>query len=111
MLHFVHERGSISNAVQRGAIAGLITGILALASVLALALHCLPLRISAMMPMPWYCADPVYGALGFLASPVNLLTNDLAQAIWLAPLSLITYTLLGMAIGSMLGKARSPGEF
>jgi hypothetical protein len=83
----------------------------ALAGVLALALHCLPLRISAMMPMPWYCADPVYGALGFLAFPVNLLTNDLAQAIWLAPLSLITYMLLGIAIGSMLGKARSPGEF
>jgi hypothetical protein len=42
---------------------------------------------------------------------VNLLTNDLAQAIWLAPLSLITYMLLGIAIGSMLGKACSPGEF
>ena len=101
----------MSNAVQRGAIAGLITGALALASLLALAMHCLPLRISAVMPMPWYCADPVYGVIGYLAFPVNLLTDDLAQAIWLAPLSLITYTLLGMAIGSMLGKARSPGEF
>jgi hypothetical protein len=88
-----------------------ITGILALAGVLALALHCLPLRISAMMPMPWYCADPVYGAIGYLAFPVNLLTDDLAQAIPLAPLSLIAYTLLGMVIGSMPGKARSPGEF
>jgi hypothetical protein len=43
----------MSNAVQRGAIAGLITGALALASLLALAMHCLPLRISAVMPMPW----------------------------------------------------------
>ncbi len=101
----------MSNAVQRGAIAGLITGILALAGVLALALHCLPLRISAMMPVPWYCADPVYGVIGYLAFPVNLLTDDLAQAIPLAPLSLIAYTLLGMVIGSMLGKPGSPREF
>ncbi len=101
----------MSNAVQRGAIAGLITGILALAGVLALALHCLPLRISAAMPMPWYCADPVYGAIGYLAFPVNLLTSDLAQAIPLAPLALIAYTLLGMAIGSILRKARSPRGF
>ncbi len=98
----------MSNAAKRGAIAGLITGILVLGGVLAVALQCLPLRIAPpAMPGPWYCADPVYGAIGYLAFPVNLLTNDLATAIPLAPLSLITYVLIGMAIGALAGKARS----
>ncbi|MDW8214422.1 MAG: hypothetical protein RMJ55_12755 [Roseiflexaceae bacterium] len=97
----------MSSAAKRGAITGLITGILALGGVLAVVLRCLPLRIAPpAAPGPWYCADPVYGAICSLAFPVNLLTNDLATAIPLAPLSLAVYVLIGMAIGSMLGKAR-----
>ncbi|MGQ9547645.1 MAG: hypothetical protein ACUVSY_01545 [Roseiflexus sp.] len=97
----------MSNTIQRGAVAGLITGILALAGVLALALHCLPLRISAVMPMPWYCADPMYGAIEYLAFPVNLLTNDLARAIRLAPLSLVMYVLIGAFVGGILEVSHS----
>jgi hypothetical protein len=96
------------SAAKRGAIAGLITGILVLGGVLAIAIRCLPLRIAPpAAPGPWYCTDPVYGAIGYLAFPVNLLTNDLATAIPLAPLSLAAYALLGMAIGLILGEARS----
>lgn len=98
----------MSNAAKRGAIAGLVTGVLGLGGVLAVALRRLPLRIAPpAAPGPWYCADPVYGAIGYLAFPVNLLTNDLATAIPLAPLSLAVYALLGMAIGALAGKARS----
>lgn len=98
----------MSDAAKRGATAGLVTGILVLGGILAVALQCLPLRIAPpAAPGPWYCADPVYSAIGYLAFPVNLLTNDLATAIPLAPLSLITYALIGMAIGAMAGKARS----
>lgn len=98
----------MSSATKRGAIAGLVVGILILGGVLAIAAQCLPLRIAPpAAPGPWYCADPAYSAIGYLAFPVNLLTNDLATAIPLAPLSLITYALIGMAIGAMAGKARS----
>ncbi len=98
----------MSNAAKRGAIAGLITGVLALGGVLAVVLQCLPLRIAPpVAPGPWYCTDPVYGAIGYLAFPVNLLTNDLAAALPLAPLSLVAYALLGMAIGAVARRARS----
>lgn len=108
VVHFEAGEIQMSNAAKWGTIAGLITGILALGGVLAVALQCLPLRIAPpATPGPWYCADPAYGAIGYLAFPVNLLTNDLATAIPLAPLSLVVYTLLGMAIGAMAGKARS----
>ncbi|HMO60425.1 MAG TPA: hypothetical protein PKC19_23985, partial [Roseiflexaceae bacterium] len=49
-------------------------------------------------PWPWQCTDPAYGLIGWLAFPINLLTNDLAQAIWLAPLSLLGYAALGAAV-------------
>jgi hypothetical protein len=63
-------------------------------------MRCLPFRISLPPPpWPWYCSDPAYGLLGYLAFPVNLLTNDLSQVILFAPLSLLVYTLLGALIG------------
>ena len=85
----------------RGAIAGFGVGLAALAGVLAAALHCLNFRISSLpLPWPWYCSDPAYGILTYAAFPVNLLTNDLAQAVRLAPLSLLTYAILGALIGA-----------
>lgn len=57
-------------------------------------------------PWPWYCSDPAYGAIGYLAFPVNLLTNDLSLAIRLAPLSLLIYVVLGSLLKSLLGVLR-----
>lgn len=87
--------------VKRGAVIGAIVGLILLTGVLAIARQCLPFRISSPpLPWPWYCSEPAYGVIGYLAFPVNLLTNDLAQAILLAPLSLAVYTILGTVIGS-----------
>jgi hypothetical protein len=75
--------------------------------VLAIAGHCLSYRISfPALPWPWYCSDPAYSAIGYLAFPVNLLTNDLARAILLAPLSLLLYILLGVLLGLAFGLSR-----
>ena len=83
-------------------------GLLALAGVLTLAWECLPFRIFfPPQPWPWYCSDPAYGLISYLAFPVPLLTNDLARAILLAPLSLLIYVVLGMIIGSAILSARS----
>lgn len=72
------------------------------------AVRCLPFHISfPPQPWPWYCSDPAYRVIGYLAFPVNLLTNDLSQAVLLAPLSLLLYTILGAFLGFALGPSRS----
>jgi hypothetical protein len=92
----------------KGALFGLAAGLVALAGVFAVALQCLPYRISQPPPpWPWHCADPAYGVIGYLAFPANLLTNDLAQAVFFAPLSLLIYSLLGALIGSRLTRRAS----
>lgn len=92
-----------------GAMVGLVVGLLVLSGVLALVLRCLPLRIAPPpAPWPWYCADPAYGVLLYLAFPVNVLTNDLTRGILLAPLSLIWYVLLGLTVAVWLAHRRHP---
>lgn len=89
----------------------MVAGLVALMGVLALAVRCLPFRISfPPQPWPWYCSDPAYGLLGYLAFPVNLLTNDLSQAVLFAPLSLLIYAILGALIGSSLDSSRPPAS-
>ena len=96
------------DATKRGAIVGLVVGLVALAGVFAVTIQCLPFRISSPPPpWPWYCADPAYDLLIYLAFPVNLLTNDLSRAILLAPLALLVYVLLGALIGLAVDRARS----
>lgn len=91
----------MSPNAKKGAVIGALVGLIALAGALAVAVQCLPIRIaSPPTPWPWYCAEPAYGVIGYLAFPVNLLTNDLSQAILLAPVALVMYTLLGALIGS-----------
>ena len=98
----------IVRATKQGAVIGLAVGLLALGGVLAVAWLCLPFHISfPQPPWPWYCSDPAYTAVGYLAFPVNLLTNDLARAIQLTPLSLLLYILIGTLLGLMLGASRS----
>jgi hypothetical protein len=93
---------AMSIVVKRGAIVGLGVGLLALAGVLTVTWQCLPFRISfPPLPWPWYCADSVYGLIVYLAFPIPLLTNDLAWAILFAPLSLVTYVVVGMIVGSV----------
>ena len=93
---------------KRGAVIGHAVGLIALACVLAVAVQCLPFRISSpAQPWPWVCSDPAYGIIGYLAFPVNLLTNDLSQAVLFAPLSLLIYAVLGALIGAGLDRARS----
>ena len=95
---------------MQGAVVGLVTGMVILLGVFAIAVRCLPFHIS-MSPQTWlwYCTAPVYTVIGYLAFPVNLLTNDLAQAVRFVPFSLALYTLLGALIGSRLGRSPSPG--
>ena len=93
----------------RGAVFGLVTGLVALVGVFAVAVRCLPFHISfPPQPWPWYCTAPAYAIIGYLAFPVNLLTNDLAQAARFVPFSLAIYTLLGALIGSRLDRSQSP---
>lgn len=97
----------MGHTARRGAVIGLVVGVIALAGVFAVAVQCLPIRIVAPPPpWPWYCTDPAYGLIGYLAFPVNLMTNDLARAVLLAPLSLVAYALLGALIASALAAAR-----
>jgi hypothetical protein len=82
-----------------GAVAGLGVGVILLAGVLGVAARCLPWRIAMPpSPWPWYCADPAYRVLLYLAFPVNLLTDDLARGIRLAPLALALYMVGGIII-------------
>jgi|GEM_PF-1426291 len=97
----------MQRTAKKGALFGLVAGLLALATVLTLAWQCLPFRISfPPQPWPWYCSDPAYGLIGYLALPVPLLTNDLARAILFAPLSLVIYVVLGALLGSVIHSAR-----
>ncbi|GIV65397.1 MAG: hypothetical protein KatS3mg046_657 [Bellilinea sp.] len=85
---------------RRGALVGFGVGLLALAVALAVVWRCLPFYITyPPLPWPWYCAEPAYSTIAFLAFPINLITDDLAQAIRLAPLSLLFYTLVGAWVG------------
>src|SRR5689334_11935939 len=91
---------------KRGAVLGLVIGLVALAGVFAVAVRCVPFHIaSPPPPWPWYCSEPAYSLIGYLAFPVNLLTNDLSQAVLLAPLSLLIYVILGALIGLGLEKS------
>lgn len=86
--------------VKRGALIGLVAGLVALVGVFAVALYCLNFRISfPPQPWPWICSDPAYGIIVYLAFPVNLLTNDLSEALRFAPLSLLIYVIIGALIG------------
>ncbi|MFN7036591.1 MAG: hypothetical protein ACK4SN_09500 [Bellilinea sp.] len=92
---------------------GLGVGLLALGVVLAVVWRCLPFYIAyPPPPWPWYCTEPAYSAIGFLAFPINLLTRDLAQAVPLAPLSLLSYTIFGALVGMALRwlRARRPSR-
>lgn len=101
----MRKHSILGNMAKRGAVIGCGVGAIALTGVLASAVRCLPFRIaSPPPPWPWYCTDPAYSAILYLAFPVNLLTNDLAQAVLLFPLSLLLYALLGALIGSRLDR-------
>ena len=94
-------------AAGQGAILGLAAGLLALGSVFMAARQCLPFHISLPQPpWPWYCTEPTFSVIGYLAFPVNLLTDDLARAVSLAPASLALYALLGAGIGLVSGMTR-----
>jgi hypothetical protein len=97
--------------VMRGAVIGLAAGLFALVFTFVIAWRCLPFHISQPPPpWPWVCSDPAFGVLDTLAFPVNLLTNDLARAIPLAPLSLLFYATLGTLAGLVVGLIRNPGN-
>ena len=103
----------MGHLAKRGALIGLAVGLAALAGLFAATVRCLPIRISSPpQPWPWYCSDPAYSILGYFAFPVNLVTNDFAQAVFWAPLSLVTYAALGALIAAALGTGRSstPGS-
>ncbi len=92
----MHGQYLMGRTAVRGAILSLVAGLVTLAGGFAVAVQCLPFRISLPPdPWSWYSTDPAHGLIGYLAFPVNLLTNDLSEAILLAPLSLLMYALLG----------------
>ena len=87
---------------KQGALIGLLVGLVSLLILLAIVLSCLPFHISSpTSPWPWYCSDPTYSLLGYFAFPVNILTNDVAQAVLLSPLSLLLYSCLGGIVGQL----------
>lgn len=101
----------IRRAAEQGALIGLAVGLAALAGVLLVVQQCLPFYIAyPPSPWPWYCTQPFYGVIGFLVFPVNLLTDDLARAVVLAPLALMMYLLVGAVIGGGIGWLRSSGR-
>jgi hypothetical protein len=77
-------------------------GLAALGGAWAVAVACLPFRITSLPP-PWHCSDPAFRVLLYLAFPANVLTNDLALAVYFAPLSLLIYAILGALVGRWLG--------
>lgn len=80
----------------KGAIWGFSIGAVILLLLFLASLSCLPYRISfPPTGSPWYCSDFFYQTFGYLAFPVNLLTNDLSKVVYLAPLSLLFYVLIG----------------
>ncbi|MEW6504717.1 MAG: hypothetical protein AB1457_12210 [Chloroflexota bacterium] len=101
------QRGSRSpvwmRELRRGALIGFGTGLLALGVTLMVAWRCLPFYITyPATSWPWYCTQPAYSMIVFLAFPINLITHDLAQSVVLAPLSLLFYTIAGALIGAVL---------
>jgi hypothetical protein len=104
----MYEKYFVGRTAMRGAIIGLVAGLVALAGGFAAAVQCLPFHISSPpQPWPWYCSDLAYDLIGYLTFPVNLLTNDLSQAVLFAPLSLLIYALLGALIYSGLARLKS----
>ena len=96
-------RTTFGSTARRGALIGFLVGSAVLIGLLAMSVECLPYRLSFLpQPWPWFCSDPAYGLLGYLAFPANVLTNDLSRAIIYAPLSLAIYVLLGGLIGYVL---------
>jgi hypothetical protein len=96
-------------AIGLGARLGFAVGLLLLGASFLVAVRCLPYHLSQPPPpWPWYCSAPNSSVISYLAFPVNLLTDDLASAIRLAPLSLLVYTLLGAGIGWFTGRAHLP---
>ncbi len=92
---------------MRGAALGLAGGAIILVGVFAVTVKCLSFHISSpARPWPWYCSDPAYSIIGYLAFPVNLLTNDLSQAVMSAPLSLLIYAIFGALMYSVLARLR-----
>jgi hypothetical protein len=90
----------MGRTIRKGAVLGFVVGLAANAGVFAVVVRCLPLNISfPPQPWPWYCSEPAYAIIQYFAFPVNLLTNDLSQAVFYFPLSLLVYAVLGAFIG------------
>ena len=101
-------RHSLARAILWGAAGGLAAGLLALGLVFGVALGCLPFHISQpAQPWPWICSGRVFGAIGYLAFPVNLLTDELGRAVTMAPLALVLYSLVGALVGWLAGSIRT----
>ena len=81
----------------KGALYGLVVGVVANAIVFLVTIQCLPYRISELVA-PAYCTGTLYQVIGYLSFPVNILTNDLAAAPAYALVSLALYALLGAII-------------
>jgi len=106
--HRTGIRPVLARAIQWGAAGGLAAGLLALGAVFGVAQRCLPFQISQPpQPWPWVCSGRFFGAIGYLAFPVNLLTNELGRAALLAPLALILYSLVGALVGLVIGLIRT----
>jgi hypothetical protein len=88
-----------------GAALGLAVGLILLGAAFLAAVRCLPYHISQPpLPWPWVCSEPAERLIRFLAFPLNLLTEDLAKAVRLAPVLLLVYGLLGAGIGWFIGR-------
>lgn len=88
-----------------GALSGAVVGVLVLVVMYLVTGTCLPYLIAEPTTLwPWYCARPTYGLLTYLTFPINVLTNDLASAAKLAPLTLLFYAVIGALLGRCFGR-------
>jgi hypothetical protein len=94
-----------NSAIRRGALLGALVGAVALLKLYFVSTTCLQYFISQpTTPWPWYCVQANYDALSYFSFPLNVLTNDLAQAVYLFPLTLAFYALLGALIGGLFSR-------
>ncbi len=90
-----------------GAGIGLVVGAIILVKAYFTLLWCFP-YVATLTPDrgPWYCASGFYNLIQALTFPIPVLTNDLANAAYYAPLTLLVYLVAGALIGRFLWRPR-----
>lgn len=90
--------------IVRGAIYGAVFGALVLSAAYFMLLACFKYVLVAATDAPLYCASGIYGAMQALTFPIPVLTSDLANAAYYAPLTILFYAVIGAVIALFRNK-------